>query len=210
MGKRSKSRRNNQKNPGNSLGSKVESVSGRTLFTLTVGSAAIPVSPASFPRCLAMADVFNLYRFTRIKFHIIPDASAAVGYSNGEFDTPPSTVGQIMELPYAGLCSAKQTTPVSVQVPRSELIGDSTLKWYKTIVGTPAVGFEIQGNLFYLTSTTFFLVVEWTCEFTQWNLAANSPMSKVPSLRDVDNAEKNENSPDSLVIGGVTYKKSQA
>lgn len=211
MGRRSK--KNKQSSKG--LGAKPESVCGRTVFTLAVGNATIPISPASFPRLLAMADVFNLYRFTKLKFSIYPAGNTAVGYSNGEFDTPPTTVAQIMEIAYAGLNTATQSVPTHVNVPRSELLGDSTLKWYKTIAGTPAVGFEVQGNLFVLAGAIQFFVVEWTCEFTQWNLAANSPL-KNPSIviKNDDSVQKDANpafyskTDDVIVVGGVTYRKS--
>lgn len=210
MGKRGRRNKSSKKN----LGSAHETVSGRTLFTLSAASSTIFLNPSSFPRCLAMADVFNLYRFTRLRFTVKPGSQTSVGYSNGEFDTPPTTVQQIMELAYAALVPGSQTVPESVTVPKSELLGDSTLKWYKTIAGTPASGFENQGALYWLAGGAVFLLVEWTCEFSQWNLAANSPL-KTPSAvsKNDDSISKPkswyERSDDVIVVGGVTYRKSE-
>lgn len=211
MGKRGRKNKTSSK----SLGSAHQSVSGRTLFTLSAASSIIFLNPASFPRCLAMADVFNLYRFTRLKFTIMPGSSTSVGFSTGEFDTPPTTVTQIMELAYAGLVPGTQTVPVHVNVPRSELLGDSTLKWYKSIAGTPASGFENQGALYWLAGGAVFLLVEWTCEFSQWNLAANSPMKPIVPVGKNDSSISKkpqswyEKSEDFIVVGGVTYRKSE-
>ena len=40
-----------------------------------------------------------------------------------------------------------QTTPEKLSIPRSELLKDSQLKWYKTVAGSPDAGFETQGNV---------------------------------------------------------------
>jgi len=61
-----------------------------------------------------------------------------------------------MEIAYAGLNTATQSVPTHVNVPRSELLGDSTLKWYKTIAGTPAVGLKSKAIfLFWLERFNF-------------------------------------------------------
>lgn len=210
--------RNRNRNRSNPLGTRVERVSGRTLFTLAGGSSTvIPISPASFSRCAAIADVFQFYRFTDLKVHVYPnDAAVTVGYAPGAaFDTVPATSGQILELPLAvnhGFLKASDTT---LHVPRSELLPDAQIPWFKTIPGTPATQFEIQGNVYVVTPGAAGSIhgIEWTCEFQSWNLAANSPLEtkgagKTPGSD--DSVVLLEKKPDVLVIGGVTYKKSLA
>jgi hypothetical protein len=160
---------------------RVERVAGRTLVQVlsSATSGVASISPATFPRCLAMADVFEFYRFTKLQVQLYPQAAAdyVVGYTNQGFDTPPTTLAGVIELPYARLMSNDTSIPLYLNIGRSELLSDGNLKWYKTILGTPATQFEVQGNLYVAASTAIALsvVVEWEVEFSQWNLAAQSP-----------------------------------
>ena len=169
------------------LGSRVEIVSGRTNVNYAATtSATLPIYPASFARCLAMADVFQFYRFTKLRVMVIPvDNSVVIGYAPGAaFDTPPTTFASIIELPVAKYHGSAKFMETIMDVPRRELIRDSQLPWFKTVVGTPATQFEIQGNLYVSTgggANGGILVIEWTCEFQSWNLAGQSPMLLVPS-----------------------------
>jgi len=216
------------------LGARVEVVSGRTLFTLAGGAATtIAVSPASFSRCLAIADVFQFYRFTDLKLVIIPnDAAVTAGFAPGAaFDTPPATAGTILELPLAVSHGFVKSVDTVLHVPRSELLRDTQIQWYKTIAGTPAVQFETQGNFYVVApgaaGSTHY--IEWTCEFQSWNLAAQSPLFLKPSIpaeersKDIVSVSKIADddlksgssarttvTETSIVINGVSYKKSGA
>jgi len=169
-----------------SLGSKIETVSGRSFVNFLYGTgnnAVVPLIPATFPRALAMADVFEFYRFTSIKMDCIPGAAAgayALGYSNQTFDTAPTTVSGVIELPQAvWQVSDSSVYRAPLTLGRKELVDDSPLKWYKTIAGSPDDLFEVQGNFYFAFNggpdLTFYTVCEWTVEFSQWNLAAQSP-----------------------------------
>jgi hypothetical protein len=125
-----------------------------------------------------MADVFELYRFTKARIVLLPSACEfAVGFMSSFTDTNPNTVGGIMELPCAQMLSAAETMRREINLTRQELIGDNYLKWWKTIPGTPADQFEIQGRLYFAATGTFTstMYVEWEIEFSQWCLAAQSP-----------------------------------
>lgn len=132
-----------------------------------------------------MADVFQFYRFTKLRVHMPPATSVDyfLGYSNSVFDTAATTSGQVMELPYATRSPNDLSVYQYLDIPRSELLKDSQIPWFKTIPGTPATSFEIQGTIYgnATNATTIACVVEWACEFTQWNLAANSPAFKIPA-----------------------------
>lgn len=225
-------RMNRNKAKGN-LGSRVEVVSGRTLVpTILNSSAALPIAPvANFPRLAAIADLFQFYRFTHIRAYCMPaEVQMGLAYAPGAaFDTPPTSLSGILELPIAVAHGAFKTTDTVLTVSRKELVGDSQLKWYKTVAGTPAAQFEIQGNLYWVSGaggTAPNFVVEWTCELQSWNLAAQSPM-KLPGktfesnpttdlalgLCDRDRYDKSSSESsrsDSVVIGGVLYKRSAA
>ncbi len=184
MTRRSRSNGNQSRR---SPGARVEKICGRQFYnaSATPGSI-IAVSPAAFSRALAIADVFQFYRFTKLDIHIAPTATTySLGYANGAaFDTPPTTTGEVMQLPYAQLITSTQTVPIKLHVPRSELVKDSQLNWFKTIAGNPDTQFEIQGNI-YLgagAATTAALYVDYEVEFQSWNLATNSPLRAVPSV----------------------------
>ena len=173
-----------KKNKSN--GAKPEAVSGRTYFQTTTAagapfSAVIAVNPASFPRVLAMADVFEFYRFTHLKLTAYPISTNdyAVGVVTQGFDNPPTTMGGVIELPRSKLIRASTTVPQDLMVSRKELVDDSPLKWFKTIAGSPADQFENQAQIYLVSGTASAatqMVIEWTVEFSQWNLAAQSPM----------------------------------
>ncbi len=203
-----------RRNKNAQFGSKPESVSGRSLFT--AGAAAVTtttLSPASFSRALAIADVYQFYRFTKADLIVIPqDTNMVVGYAPGAaFDTPPTLASQILEFPQALYHGSAKFMDSRLRVSRKELLGDSQIPWFKTIPGTPATQFEIQGNFYVLAGATAGLFyIEWTVEFQSWNLAANSPMYKQPTAMIKSLEKRSENPSDEVVIAGVTYKKAQA
>ncbi len=206
--------RRRSRNRGGPLGTRVEVVSGRTNLNYAATTAAtIAIQPSSFSRCLAMADVFQFYRFTKIDVQIVPvDNSVVIGYAPGAlFDTPPTTAASIIELPLAVYHGAAKFNDTHLRVPRSELVQDAQISWFKTIVGTPAAQFETQGNLYLSTgggANGGILVIEWTCEFQSWNLAGQSPM--VPKPLGKKEPCCSDGISDAVVIGGVTYRKSSA
>ncbi len=158
-------------------GSSVETVAGRSYISQATGSVSLSPN-SSFPRLLAMADVFTFYRFTRIQVTLVPlGAEQVVCYINQGVDTIPATIPAAVEMPYMCYNSANQSTNSVMKLGRKELIGDNSIKWWKTIPGTPDAQWEIQGYLYNQrgTGSNIFLV-EWEVEFSQWNLAGNSPM----------------------------------
>ncbi len=167
-----------------SLMGRVEKVCGRTIVQpiISATSGVSSISPATFPRCLAMADVFEFYRFTKLNIEVPPSSgvSYAIGYTNQGFDTPPTTIAGVIELPYAKYMADTCTTFRQLNIGRKELLADNNLKWFKTIPGTPATQFEIQGNIYAAIAATggVDLIIEWECEFSQWNLAAQSPFKE--------------------------------
>ncbi len=171
--------------------SRVELVSGRKLISgaATGGTVNIlALQPAMDSRLNSIAANFQFYRFTNLKVSVFPcretgvaQAATAAAYANGSgFDTPPSTVVQLAALPYFKLVSDGQSIPASFSVSRSELLKDSQIPWFKTIQGTPASGFEIQGNIYHMSvnatfTTEYYVLIDWECELSQWNASAQAP-----------------------------------
>ncbi len=206
-------KRRSMKNKQGPLGSRVEVVSGRSNFNYgATTSATIAIQPSTFSRCLAIADVFQFYRFTHVRVQVVPaDNSVVLGYAPGAlFDTPPTTAASIIELPIALYHGAANFNNSFLNIPRSELLKDAQIPWFKTIVGTPAAQFETQGNVYLVTgagATGGIVVVEWTCEFQSWNLAGQSPLKSLsaPSEKSSDEGIK-----DTIMVNGLTYRKSCA
>ncbi len=202
-------------------GARTEKVSGRSLFTFAA-TGSIVISPAAFSRAAAIADVFQFYRFTKLRIKNIPTGiQNTFGYAPGAaFDTPPTLASQVTELPIAVNHGASKTTDTILNVPRKELLGDSQIPWFKTIPGTPATQFEIQGNVYVVPGATGIIMeLEYEVEFQSWNLAANSPFLKSNASPEPDPSSRSRlptpgdvvwKNPEYFSVGGVTYKKSQA
>lgn len=204
---------------------RVETVMGRQLFVYTSTSqVTVALQPATFTRALAIADNFQFYRFRKVRCIIAPaftgsaSSTFALGYAPGAgFDTPPAANTDIMQLPRAVFAGAGKTSDTILDLGSSDLVGDSPLRWYKTVIGTPDTQFEVQGNLYGIapngTNAPVYVTVEYTLELQSWNLATNSPFAPLPSSKNCDSKDSSGviiKNTDSIVIGGVTYKKSTA
>lgn len=190
MGRRSRRNRKGGTSSSNSPDS-IEVFSGRQLFN-TNGSAntvnTVNISPATFTRALAVADIFQFYRFTKIKviqppvgFNNTTVSSAVVhGFAPGsEFDTPPTTIAQIVELPRVLYHGLSKTMDGNLTLGRKDLLAHAQIPWFKTIVGTEDPQFEIQANLYNIASVaTISYIIEYTVEFQSPNLAAQSPLER--------------------------------
>lgn len=205
--------RNRNRNQAKMSGAQPEMIAGRQVFAQTASTTVtIPVYPASFSRAAAIADVFQFYRCIKLRVIAIPqDTNIIFGYAPGAaFDTPPSTGAEIIQLPYAKYHGSGKFTDTKLDIPRKELVSDAQLSWFKTIVGTPATQFEIQGNLYVSTgATSSVVVIEYAFEFQSWNLAGNSPLSLVVKNTPKQKAVQEEPS-ETVMINGQTYVKSLA
>lgn len=170
----------------------IEVFSGRQLFNTsgTINTVStINISPASFTRALAVADIFQFYRFTRIKVIQPPVAfnntnvTAAIvhAYAPGSgFDTAPTTYAQLVELPKMLYHGQSKTIETNMTLNRQDLLKHVQLPWFKTIAGSPDAQFEIQGNLYNIAIyTTQSFIVEYTVEFQSPNLAGQSPLERL-------------------------------
>ncbi len=181
---------------GNSISpSSIQRIAGAQLYNSTnTAVTTVPISPASFTRALAIADLFQFYRFVKIKVIQMPvtlnNITNVTNYvihafaPGSEFDTPPTTPAQLIELPryiYHGLGKGMDTV---LNLGRKDLLSHAQLPWFKTIAGTEDPQFEIQGNLYNLNNvgTATSYIIEYEVEFQSPNLAAQSPFRKQPNL----------------------------
>ncbi len=197
--RRSRSQRNQQrKGP---LGARVETISGRSVLNYGAGAAVSALSPALFSRAGAIADLFQFYRFTKIKVTVVPASSGfttstVIGYAPGAvIDTPPNTQAAIIELPAAVWHGLGKTVDTVMTLGRKELVSDAQIPWFKTIAGTPDAQFEIQGNFYLFVAVGSSVIYEYTVEFQSWNLAGNSPLASA-GLK-----SKNADVNDAIIVG---------
>lgn len=174
----------------------VEVIAGRNLLFLGSFNTAgvLNIMPSTFARALAVADVFQFYRFTSLRATLVPVqapplaavSQTVIGYAPGAvFDTPPASYDNIMSLPKAICLGGNETCKVALNLNRKDLLSHAQLPWFKTIIGTEDTQFEIQANLYYMSNITasFSVIIDYVVEFQSPNLAANSPMGpmiKIP------------------------------
>lgn len=155
----------------------------------SLAAQAIFVSPnGTFsPRLAAIADDFDEYRVTSLRFRlqqpITAAATFAACYQPGIIDTPPTTAATISEGLNSIVLSTGITTPSQwSRVPKGVLAGMHP--WYKTIPGTPEASEELQGGIYAAASTTGS-ILEWegVCEFRSAISAGNTPMERALAAR---------------------------
>jgi len=147
-------------------------------IAITNGTTAntASVSPASFPRLVAISDAFQFYRFLNLKVTIPPflESTGSAAYTGriqvgfvpgGGVTTAFSTPLEVSELEcgnynFAALAASNPSIPGastvyrSFRVPRKVLLSDVSEKWYKTKVASGVEDWqEIQGFLVCSTNT---------------------------------------------------------
>ncbi len=162
---------------------------------IAAGLTQVRLVPATFNRASAIGDNFAFFRFTKVEFIIVPDiynsatdavSSLAIGYIGGVApDTPPASVDDVLNLPNSRMHGYGKTVDTVFTVGKKLLVGETPLKWYKTVAGTLDSSFEDQGGLFlYLVKRGAGTLGNWVChvkytvEFTGFLASGNTPMRK--------------------------------
>ncbi len=137
-------------------------------YATTAQLATIPIYPAAFPRVLDIADGFDLFRVTKLRYRLLPPQSAngttalsqrcAAAFYPGITDNPPGSVSDISENLTRAVTGVGQTTPSAwSDVPKELLRG--SIPWYKTIVGSPEAADEIIGYVYAISDQTAGAVI---------------------------------------------------
>ncbi len=204
-------------------------VTSVTLASPTI--QAVNVTPGIDSRLNAIGDVFQWYRFKRLKVHLHPtlaaaDVLATVGYLPRVPNTAPTAHNDMALMPASTQKSWSQSVKSTMVVGPDIMLGDTNLKWYQTALGTEDSQFEIQGVLYFAGTATVnpsntIVCIEGICEFKGRSAATQTPLflglnTKVPSngsspsLTSTGEIEKKNDESTSVVIGGVTYYRSKA
>jgi len=156
-------------------------------FTVVLAQAAATsniISPALSSRLTAIADDYDEYRFTELRFRLTPGAagSPAACYLPGIVDTPPATLAAITECIESVFLGTACTTPTKwCRVPKAVLAGMHT--WYKTIPGTPAASEELQGGVYVFAAANVFVEIAGVCEFAAAVAGGNTPIERALASR---------------------------
>lgn len=166
------------------------------------------ILPALFPRLLDIADGFDMYRFSKFKFRILPSLVItemhAAGFYPGVTDNAPATFNDISENVMSCLRSWNHAIPTEwVEIPPVVLAG--YVGWYKTVAGSIDAALERVGTIFVYGSSTNAVTLEFrgVCEFKgpantgatpalrqrRMLLEEKARMLKILSLTDGDNVD---------------------
>lgn len=177
---------------------RIESFSGTIYTTIintgTTGNEPITGSFANAGRVLSLTDPFNLFRFVKLSVEFLTQGTGdlAVGYYQGTSDSIPTTVNGVMQCECSAVSFGLSTVPTVLRLNRDVLLGQNSLKWWKTRAGTPDAWLETQGYLAFASAatTTVAAVYRYTIELTGF-----LPTSSTPLPRALPSASSSEAEP---------------
>lgn len=182
------------------------------------------LTPAIDNRLVIIAEIYQYYRFTSLKFSVMPaitatnDTDTSLGYLPRVPNAAPTTHAEINNMTVATFKSRGQTVPSKLVVPRSIVLGDAPLKWYQTIAGTEDSQFEVQGYYVVASNvvsaavvTAQMMIVEGVCEFKGRTNAGQTPLYKLPKQPKLLPCATDDGSPfPSIQVGNAVYKLASA
>jgi len=142
---------------------------------------ANPLTPSFIGgRLNAVAGQYEMYRFTSLRFALMPTNETSgghffswcIGYYPSVFDTqPPTSFAEVVGSTNAGVMCSNQTVPTNWVVPRKQLLHQgASLKWWKVIQGSESNLFGDQGSLYGFTDVTagnlVSMILDGVCEFS--------------------------------------------
>lgn len=132
--------------------------------------ASIAVSPGGYGQSTALAEVYEFYRVTRLRYRLNPvstiTASIGAAYIAGVVDNAPTAMAEVAQSQHCAIITPNHSLPTAWKsVPPSAL--RSYAAWCKTVVGSPDPDTEIQGRIYLAGTTTdpYEIEVELTFEF---------------------------------------------
>ncbi len=137
---------------------------------LSSGLAQVSVHPSNFSQLAACAAVYELYRFTKLEYELLPrnsgNSTVTCAYYPDATVTSVATVTNMENLDAIIIKGAgMQTTPVRHHVPAVRLRGQ--ISWWKCVPDAASAEFENQGVLAFsgTTTETVDTIVRGVCEF---------------------------------------------
>lgn len=179
---------------------RIETISGILLATPTYAGGfatqlITPVDLGSYsPKLLALSDLFQFYRFTKLRVTLAPGSPIrALGVGSGPLTTAPANNNEIRDLPWSMVCNdeAGTTAPYGgLSVPHSErvdmaVLRNSLVPWFRTRQGAFDANLQQQGYIVTAHSAASGSAagryyIHYTVEFKDFIGVAQTPM-KVPS-----------------------------
>jgi len=174
-------------------------VSGRSFAfaSLSSGYSGVAVTPSgiSVSRLTNIVKAYEYYRFTRLRFRLCPGCTSSVAFSlsaprdwvacfTGEVPATGIAYSNALELTpvthfSAAMYSSTIVGPVYPQtvpsdwavVPRSQLMGKTPTRWWRTATGSTTDPDSVQGDITIFSDTTsdvgvFKLEIDYDVEFS--------------------------------------------
>jgi len=166
-----------------------------------IAAGIVGIQPSGFgARLGVVANSYQLYRITDLKFSLLPNISYDTGGTSvsgvvcagaylGESDVTANSIIQVSESPWICYFGAGQTTPSSFHITRSDFLGGDANLWYKTEASantepwTETQGeIQIVANLSNIDATTHDVVIvsKGCCEFKSPTNTNLTPLLKTP------------------------------
>ncbi len=165
----------------------------------------LQLTPACNTRLSAIAELYQLYRFINIKAELFPtvlvNGTSAPGMQNSlhtvlaliadQSDVSPGSIGEISSIRHSVDTQSFLARPSTLKVNQKFLLGDTALKWFKTLNGTTSEWEERQGTFYIgaqevnglttLTNPTVYVRYTLVVQFCNPCAAAQTPLFKTPA-----------------------------
>jgi hypothetical protein len=167
-------------------------------LNIAPGNGASFISDSS-PKLAALSDLFSYYRVKKLVVRVhpgMPNSHAAfdyqaIGVAPGALQNAPTSLGEVLDLPWSRLISPNVSSDNVCSVVREFVVPPEhykgQVKWYKTVLnGSVDNQLEICGQLYTYAeaSATHRLETEVTYEFREFIGPSSNPMRRQNSLVD--------------------------
>jgi hypothetical protein len=155
-------------------------ITGRLIFPLTTGAtlnaSIFFVQPQNFGRLVNISKAFEFYRYTRLRYRLlpIPPSNGGTRFAACYLPEEPAAattpvLANLLEQPRLAFQTSSMTVPTHWEtVPRQVLLGTS-VKWYKTVLASTEDADLVQGSIIYAGDSVLgnnsLLEIEYSIEF---------------------------------------------
>jgi hypothetical protein len=161
---------------------------GKYLYTESSAAAigVLSLTPLNLDaRCVSITDAFMLYRFTKLRFHIVPTGGAgygifALGYTPAIPTTGPGNGQQVLDCAVSSFGNGSVGFPLPhLNLTRKTLMTNAP-KWFRRGTGYDDL-LELQGQIYYWAQNNFnvanvLILIEWEIEVA-------SPLATADTMR---------------------------
>ena len=178
---------------------RIETFRGKSLVTLisaaTSGSVAVDgngLNGTGASRFGNLTDNFSEFRVTAMEIEFFSGSggglgNCAVGYVQGPSDSPPTSIGNTILCECSKMSWGSTTNSVTLKIPRSVLVEQSSMKWWKSRPGTTGSDWdEVQGIIVACCAVagTLQAVITWEVECTGFIATSSTPLPRPIGLKE--------------------------